>query len=73
MKEEGYHIVYVKSGGKPNNIWFETRLEMIDFLFKNLSEYDLFSVNDIIVDKSRLIQKNKKVYRYLKLRKLNEI
>ena len=51
---EGYNIVYAKSGGRPNNIFLETRLSVYEFIIENYNKYDLFSVNDLIISQNRI-------------------
>jgi len=70
---EGFNLIYAKSGGSPKNIFLDTRRDTIEFLFENLNNIDFISINDVIIDKNKLINENKILARYLKLIKLNEI
>lgn len=73
MEKEGYNIVYAKSGGRPKNIYVESRMEVVEFFLENLNDIDLLSVNDVIIDKQQLVDSNIKLSRYLKLKKINGI
>lgn len=73
---EGFAIVYAKSGSSPKNIFLETKIEVINFFIDHLDEIDFLSLNDIAINKNNFltqILKNVKISRYLKLKKLSEL
>lgn len=70
---DGYNIVYAKSGGSPKNINLKTRLDVVQFFLYNLNHIDFLSINDVVIDKNKLVNDNIKLGRYLKLKKIYEI
>lgn len=70
---DGFNVVYAKRMSTPKNIFFDTRLEVVTFLLENLNDIELISINDVQLDKNKLVNDNKKLSRYLKLSKLYEI
>jgi len=67
----GYNLIYAKKGGIPKNIFFKTKEEFNDYLIEHLCDMDLISLNDIFVDKNKLIENNKNLLRYLKIKNIN--
>jgi hypothetical protein len=70
---DGFNIIWAKSGGRPYNAFFFTRREVVEFLLKNLNNMDLISINDVNINKEQLLKDNLKLTRYLKLQKIYEI
>jgi ABC-type proline/glycine betaine transport system ATPase subunit len=70
--DDGFYLIYAKRCGIPQNIFFETRIEVVNFFIKNLNDIDFISINDVIIDKNKLINDNIKLSRYLKLKKIKE-
>ena len=70
---DGFNIMYAKNGGRPKNCWLDTRREVVEFLMENLNDIDLLCVNDVIIDKYKLVQDNLKLIRYLKIKRLYEL
>jgi len=68
-ENDGFRLVYAKSGGRPKNIFFESRIEVTEFLINNLNEIDFICINDVIIDKNKLVNENLKLSRFLKLDK----
>ena len=68
-EHEGFNLVYAKKGGKPKNCFFETRIEVTEFLANNLNEIDFIAINDVIINKNVLINNNSLLSKYLKLTK----
>lgn len=66
---EGFNLVYAKKGGSPKNIYFSTRLEVTDFLVNNLNNINFLSINDSVININKLVNENKYLSRYLKLKK----
>jgi hypothetical protein len=69
LNESCYNLIYAKSGGVPKNKFFDNRILLIEFLMSNLNNIDFISLNDVIIDKNKLINDNLKMSRYLKLMK----
>jgi hypothetical protein len=69
----GFTLLYTKNGRSPKNSWFKTRLEVTEFMINNLNSIDLLIINDVVIDKDKLINENLKLGRYLKLNKIYEI
>ena len=72
-ENKGFRVVYAKSGGRPNNCFFDTRNEVIEFIMNNFNYIDLIVINDVIIDKNKLVNDNLKISRYLKLKRIYEI
>lgn len=70
---DGFNLVYAKSGGRPKNIFLEKRRGVVEFLLENLNDIDFISINDINIDKNKLVNDNLLLCRYLKLKKIYEI
>lgn len=70
---EGFNVVYAKSGGRPNNKYFENRRDVVLFLMKELNNIDFICVNDVPIDKDLMVKNNIKLSRYLKLKRIYEI
>lgn len=70
---DGFNLMYAKNGGSPHNKFFINRRELVTFFVYNLDEIDFMSINDVIIDKNKLINDNKILVRYLKINKINEI
>jgi hypothetical protein len=70
---DGFNLIYAKSGGSPKNKFFESRILLVEFLMINLNNIDFLSLNDVIIDKNKLINDNLKMSRYLKLMRIYEI
>jgi hypothetical protein len=70
---EGYNIIYAKKMGRPKNIYFNTRIEVVEFFLENLNDIDLLSINDVIIDTKKLVNDNIHISRYLKLKKINSL
>ena len=68
-ENDGFHLVYAKTGGRPKNIFLETRKEVTEFLINNLNEIDFICINDVIIDKNKLVNENLTLGRFLKLNK----
>lgn len=71
--EKGYNMIYAKSGGRPFNIYFDYRIDVINFFLENLNNIDFLCINDVIIDKNKLIENSISLARYLKLKKINDI
>lgn len=69
----GFNLLYAKNGSRPKNSWFKTRLEVTKFMIDNLNNIDLLIINDVVIDKDKLINENLELSRYLKLKKIYEI
>lgn len=69
---DGFNLVYAKSGGRPKNIFLETRREVVNFFIINLNDIDFISINDKIIDKDKLVNDSLLLSRYLKLSKINK-
>lgn len=65
---EGFNIVYAKKYNRPQNIYCKDRHDVIKFFIDNLNDIDLIVINDIIIDKNKLVNNNKILSRYLKLK-----
>ena len=70
--EEGFNIIFAKVGGSPKSKFFMTRREVIEFFLLELNNIDFLSVNDVPIDINKMLS-NKKLLRYLKIKKINEI
>lgn len=70
---DGFNLVYTKTGKSPRNIFLLTRREVIEFFIENLNDIDFISINDIIIDKNKLVNNNLLLSRYLKLSRVYEI
>lgn len=70
---EGFNMVYAKRCGRPNNKFFKTRIELVEFLVYNINNMDFLSINDVIVDRNKLVNQSKSLSRYLKIMKINEV
>lgn len=73
FEQTGFNLMYAKSGGRPKNCFFNKRIEVTEFLLRNLNDIDLIVINDVIIDKNTLIMNNLSISRYLKLKKIDEI
>ena len=74
LKEnDGFRLVYAKSGNSPKNAFLKTKLEVTEFLIENLNNIDLIVINDVIINKNDLVNRNIKLARYLKLNRIYEI
>jgi len=71
--EKGFRLIYAKKGGIPKNKYFEEKIDVIKFFFDELNNIDFLSINDVIIDKNKLVKENLVMSRYLKLKKLYEI
>jgi len=67
---DGFHLLYAKHGSSPKHSWFKTRLEVTKFMIDNLNSIDLLIINDVNIDKDKLINENFKLGRFLKLNKV---
>ena len=67
---DGYHIVYAKKCGSPQNKFFTERIELVEFFVYNLNDIVFLSINDVIIDINKLINSNITLSRYLKLMKI---
>ena len=70
---DGFNVVYAKSGGRPKNSFFENRKEVTEFFMNNLNDIDLLIINDMNIDKNQLINNSLLLSRYLKIKKVDEI
>ena len=70
---DGFNLIYAKIGGKPKNDFFENRKELVNFLTYNIDEIDFMSINDVFIDKNKLINDNKILSRYLKIKKIKKL
>ena len=68
-EHEGFNLVYAKKGGIPKKCFFETRIEVTEFLANNLNEIDFIAINDVIIDKNVLINNNSLLSKYINLTK----
>ena len=66
-----YNLLYAKSGQSPKRIQLKTRLEVVDFMLE-LGTDSWININGKDVNWAEL-RKNKKINRYLKIKKLNNI
>lgn len=69
---DGFNLIYAKIGGMPKNEFFSNRRELVIFLIDNLDKINFISINDIIIDKNKLINDNNILSRYFKIKKINE-
>ena len=70
---EGYNLIYANLGSSPKSRFFESRIMLVEFLMYNLNDIDFMSLNDVIIDKNKLINDNLKMSRYLKLMRKYEV
>ena len=70
---DGFNVVYAKSGGRPKNSFFENRKEVTEFFMNNLNDIDLIVINDMTINKNELINNSLLLSRYLKIKKVDEI
>jgi hypothetical protein len=70
---DDFNIVYAKKMGLPKRVVFDNKKNVIEFLLYNIDDIDFLSINEVIIDKNKLIYENKLFLRYLKLIKLNEL
>jgi len=68
-EHDGFRLVYAKKGGRPKNCFFENRIEVTEFLLYNLNDIDFICINDVIINKDKLVNENLKLGRFLKLSK----
>lgn len=71
--EIGFAISYGKKGSSPKNIFCKDRNDVLKFLFKEIRNIDYISINDRVVNKTRLINNNLVLSRYLKLTYENDL
>ena len=69
LESKGFNVIYTKKMGIPKSIYFKDRISVTDFLLEELNNIDLLSINDVIIDKEKLVNNNKKLSRYIKLTK----
>jgi len=55
---DGFNIVYAKIGDSPKNIFLEKKEEVIKFFIQKLNDIDFISINDVNIDKNKLINDN---------------
>jgi len=72
-KIEGYNIIYAKKNGIPKNNFFKSRVELVEFIVYNVIDMEFLSINDVIIDRNKLVAQSKPLMRYLKLKNLYEI
>lgn len=70
---DGFNLIYTSQGKSPKNEFFNNRRELVEFLIDNLNDIDFMSLNDVIIDKNKLVNNNKILSRYLKIRKIKEM
>jgi hypothetical protein len=70
---EGFNVVYAKKGSRPYNKFFENKKDTIKFIFTEFDNIDFLSINEVMIDKVELFNKNIKFARYLKLKRIYEI
>ena len=70
---DGFNIVYAKSGNSPRNYYCDNRRDVIKFFISELNNIDLLIINDMVIDKNKLIADNLNLSRYLKMKKINNI
>ena len=71
---KGFRIIYAKSGSSPKNKFFEKKMGLLEFILENLDYIDYLSINDVLINKSKFVDDNKKkINRYLKIKKLYDI
>lgn len=70
---DGFNLVYAKSGKTPKNIFLEKRKDVVKFFIDNFNDIDFISINDVIIDKNKLVNNNLLLSRYLKLKRIYEI
>lgn len=71
--KDGYYLIYAKKGGMPKNKHFNSRMDFLNFFIENIENIDFMSLNDVIIDKDKLINDNKILSRYLKIIRIYEI
>lgn len=71
--EIGFSISYGKMGSSPKSIFIRDRNDVLKFFFKEIRNIDYISINDRVVNKTRLINNNIILSRYLKLTYENEL
>lgn len=67
---DGFNIVYAEKCGRPKAIFLNNRQEVINFFMENLTNIELLTINDIIIDKNKLVNDNMLLSRYLKLKRI---
>jgi uncharacterized protein YneR len=70
---DGFNLVYAKSGKSPKNIFFENRKDVVNFFIDNINDIEFLSINDVIIDKNKLVNNNLLLSRYLKLKRIYEV
>lgn len=70
---DGFNIVYAEKCGRPKAIFLNNRQEVINFFMENLTNIELLTINDIIIDKNKLVNDNKLLGRYLKLKRFEKL
>lgn len=70
---DDYNLVYAKNMGIAKRIKLDTKKEVVEFLLNNIDDIDFISINEVVIDKEKLIKENKFFHRYLKLLKINKI
>ena len=66
---DGFYLLYTKHGSSPKHSWFKTKLEVTVFMIDNLNNIDLLVINDVVIDKDKLVNENLRLGRFLKLNK----
>lgn len=70
---DDFNVIYAKKMGIPKTAVFDNKKDVVEFLLYNIDDIDFLSINEVIIDKNKLIYENKLFSRYLKLIKLNEL
>jgi len=70
---EGFNIIYAKKMSRPKNIYLENRINVINFMIEYNDDIDFLSINEVIIDKNKLINDNKLLSRIIKMKKINNI
>lgn len=70
---DGFNVVYAEKCGRPKAVFLNNRQEVVNFFMENLNNIELLTINDIIIDKNKLVNDNKLLSRYLKLKRIEKI
>lgn len=70
LEVDGFNLVYAKKMGTPKSVYFDNKISVTEFLMEELNNIDILIINDVFIDKEKLVNDNLKLSRYIKLNKL---
>ena len=70
---EGFNLVYAKKCGSVQRLFCKNRKDVTEFFIKKLNDIDFLSINDVTIDINKLVENNKVLSRYLKLKRIYEL